>query len=225
MRKRLISAALVLCLLLALSACDMPFKKVIKGGEGCGKHIRLAFDEPPAQPLSLHVRGIAVTGALSKLSQYMTITIYDNVTRADDISTDPYHGEITIETNDNISDLINVTFDEAASEIVIEPVRPGIAFSSNTMGITVQLPIDNIIVEDGDWNVWYTIPSRGLTNFSAELIGVADSYFNFSGEQLDSLSITLNGADGAKLECKVNGALLTLDGTGSIHYKAGAELY
>ena len=210
MRRRLISIALALCLLLALCACGMPFTEVIKGGEACGEHLRLAFDETPARPLSLRVRGIVVTGALSKLSQYMTITIYDNITRADD------HGRITIETNDNINDLINVTFDEAANEIVIEPVRPGIAFSPNTMAITVQLPIDNIIVEDGEWNVWYTLPARGLTSFSAELDGANDSYFNFAGEQLDSLNIVFNGADGAKLECNVNGALLTLDGTGSI---------
>ena len=107
-------------------------------------------------------------------------------------------------------------YDEAANEIVIEPARPGIAFAPHAMDIRVQLPIGNLVVEDGAWSVWYTVPARGLTSFSAELDGVANSFFNFPGGELDSLHMTLNGARDVTIAGSAKDAALTVNGTGSI---------
>ena len=105
------AVALALCLLLALGGCGRPFRETIQGSGDVSEHRRLAFDEPLAQPLLLRVRGIAVAGALSRLENHMSITIFDDTAQASSISADPYSGRITIETDGNINALINVVYD------------------------------------------------------------------------------------------------------------------
>jgi len=213
---RIVSAIAALCLALSLTACQSPFRETIQGSGNTSEQRRLEFDEIPAKPLSLRVRGITVTGKLARLGQFMTITIYDGVTYPDGASVDPHCGRLSIETDDNINALINVGFDEAANEIVIEPARENIAFAASTMSIKVQMPVDNLIVEDDAWNVWYTGPARNMTSFNAELSGVNDSFVRLAGEHPGSVNIVFNGADGAKLECETNDGWITLDGPGSI---------
>ena len=222
-----IVAAIGLCVALVLRTVEfLPFN-TLHGSGMVSEELRLKFHEPLEQALTLHVRGIRVVGPLSRLGeQFMTIAIHDDSDRGQwewvyDPETMLHYGRISISTDTNTQAHIRVEFDEATNTVFIEPTQSGMHFSPNTLSVRVNLPIDNLIVEDGAWAIWRMgdLGSTVVRRFSAQLYDINRSEFSFRDEHLEFLHITHNSNAILSIEGTADNVELINNGNGTINFR------
>ena len=222
-----IAAAVGLCVAIVLHTVEFLPLNTLHGSGMISEEIRLEFQEPLEQALTLHVRGIRVVGPLSRLGEhFMTLNIHDDTDRGQwEWVYDPeimlHYGRISISTDSNTQAHIRVDFDEDAGKIVIEPTQPDMHFSPNTLSVRVNLPIDNLIVEDGAWAIWRMgdLGSSVVRHFSAQLYDINRSEFSFRDEQLEFLHITHNSNAILSIEGTADRVELINNGNGTINFR------